>query len=153
MRHLYVGCRTTNFSGPLICPGCGWAGVSLNVTKILLFDFQGSRGHSYILVYIKSLLNPFLCAKILGSNICFFDKSTFKILSIFLDLFPTLVWFIPYFGASFFGLEALDFRFFVFIKDTMSENIMYSRFLVCNITTLQLNYNFYQANILLKVEY
>ena len=30
------------FRGPLICSDCDWAGVSLIVTEILLFGFQGS---------------------------------------------------------------------------------------------------------------
>ena len=40
---------------------CGWAGVSLNVTEILIFDCQGSdRGMGiYSSIYIKSLLKCF----------------------------------------------------------------------------------------------
>ena len=41
---------------------CGWAGVSLNVTEILIFDCQVSdRGMgNYSSIYIKSLLAIFL---------------------------------------------------------------------------------------------
>ena len=41
---------------------CGWAGVSLNVTEILIFDFQVSDigTENYPPIYIKSLFAIFL---------------------------------------------------------------------------------------------
>ena len=41
---------------------CGWAGVSLNVTEILIFGFQGSGNgmENYPYIYIKSLFGVFL---------------------------------------------------------------------------------------------
>mgnify|MGYP007034112868 CR=1 FL=1 len=74
---------------------CGWAGVSLNVTKILIFDFQGSdRGmENYSSIYIKSLFKVFL-GRIFIKNLKFYllHKAQLNSLMILLNLHPIFLW-------------------------------------------------------------
>ena len=98
VRHVLEVKRHTNFTSskpPLRATffsrsSCGWAGVSLNVAEILIFNCQVSdRGmKNYTSIYIKSLFMMFLWT-------FFFKKFKFHVLNKFFYFFNQPLVFLP----------------------------------------------------------
>ena len=104
---------------------CDWAGVSLNVTEILIFDCQVSdRGMgNYTSIYIKSLLTSIFISIFL----IFWKNFSTKLSNIFFQSFYELIKSLAYCRLCYFvlfGKFSLGFALFNYVAD---KNLVFDR--------------------------